>query len=76
MRMVANETGVSDITLIEKSIRAFSLLESLRHTTIAALLPAKLNQLKKSNIEAFFHWNETGKLINLTKNYAKYLDNI
>jgi predicted nucleotidyltransferase component of viral defense system len=29
MRQVANETGFSDITLIEKSIRAFSLLESL-----------------------------------------------
>ncbi|GHT53530.1 hypothetical protein AGMMS49982_16700 [Bacteroidia bacterium] len=29
MRQVANEVGFSDITLIEKSIRAFSLLESL-----------------------------------------------
>jgi hypothetical protein len=39
-------------------------IESLRDAVIKDPLNMKLNKLKKSNIEAFFYWNEIGKLVN------------
>jgi hypothetical protein len=39
-------------------------IESLRDAIINEQLPTKLNKLKKSNIEAFFYWNEIGKIHN------------
>jgi hypothetical protein len=39
-------------------------IEPLRDAVINEPLPTKLNKLKKSNIEAFFYWNEIGKLTN------------
>lgn len=41
-------------------------IESLRDAIIKEPLNIKLNKLKKSNIEAFFYWNEIGKIINLS----------
>lgn len=41
--------------------------ETLEYSSDGVLnepLPTKLNKLKKSNIEAYFYWNEIGKLIN------------
>src|SRR5574344_1588150 len=37
-------------------------IESLRDAVINEPLNTKLNKLKKSNIEAFFYWNEIGKI--------------
>ncbi|MEA4839750.1 MAG: nucleotidyl transferase AbiEii/AbiGii toxin family protein [Bacteroidales bacterium] len=39
-------------------------IEPLRDAVIMAPLNTKLNKLKKSNIEAFFYWNEIGKICN------------
>lgn len=39
-------------------------IELLREAVINEPLPTKLNKLKKSNIEAFFYWNEIGKILN------------
>lgn len=39
-------------------------IEPLRDAVINEPLPTKLNKLKKSNIEAFFYWNEIGKILN------------
>lgn len=36
--------------------------EPLRDAVINEPLPTKLNKLKKSNIEAFFYWNEISKI--------------
>jgi hypothetical protein len=36
-------------------------IEPLRDALITEPLNTKLNKLKKSNIEAFFYWNEIGK---------------
>lgn len=41
-------------------------IEKLRNAIIRAPLPTKLNKLKKSNIEAFFYWNEIETLNNRT----------
>ncbi len=41
-------------------------IEMLRYAKINEPLNLKLNKLKKSNIEAFFYWNEIGKLKNNT----------
>ncbi len=38
-------------------------IESLRDVVIIEPLNTKLNKLKKSNIEAFFYWNEIAKMI-------------
>lgn len=43
-------------------------IEILRDSIIESPLPTKLNKLKKSNIEAFFYWNEISKLKNKTNN--------
>lgn len=40
-------------------------IEPLRDAVIKEPLNTKLNKLKKSNIEAFFYWNEIGKLKNI-----------
>lgn len=37
-------------------------IESLRDATIPEPLPNRLNRLKRTNIEAFFYWNEIGRL--------------
>ena len=37
-------------------------IESLRDAVINEPLNTKLNKLKKSNIEAFFYWNEIAKM--------------
>lgn len=37
-------------------------IEPLRNAIIVEPLNTKLNKLKKSNIEAFFYWNEIGKM--------------
>ena len=37
-------------------------IEPLRNAVINEPLNTKLNKLKKSNIEAFFYWNEIGKM--------------
>ena len=37
-------------------------IEPLRNATIEAPLNTKLNKLKRTNIEAFFYWNETSKI--------------
>jgi hypothetical protein len=39
-------------------------IELLRDAVIKDPLNTKLNKLKKSNIEAFFYWNEIGKILN------------
>ena len=39
-------------------------IEPLRNAVINEPLNTKLNKLKKSNIEAFFYWNEIGKICN------------
>lgn len=39
-------------------------IEPLRVAVINEPMPTKLNKLKKSNIEAFFYWNEISKLEN------------
>lgn len=39
-------------------------IEPLRVAVINEPLPTKLNKLKKSNIEAFYYWNEINKLKN------------
>jgi len=39
-------------------------IEPLRDAVINEPLPGKLNKLKKSNIEAFFYWNEIRKILN------------
>ena len=39
-------------------------IEPLRDAVIKEPLNTKLNKLKKSNIEAFFYWNEIGKILN------------
>ena len=41
-------------------------IEQLRDAVINEPLNTKLNKLKKSNIEAFFYWNEINKLKNKT----------
>jgi len=43
-------------------------IEPLRDAVINEPMPTKLNKLKKSNIEAFFYWNEISKLRNKTNN--------
>lgn len=89
MHQVASENNFSNINLIEKSIRAFSLLnaskaaylsvliangisevthfdpnniEPLRNALIESPALNKLNKLKKTNLEAFFYWNEISKI--------------
>ncbi|MDR3180789.1 MAG: nucleotidyl transferase AbiEii/AbiGii toxin family protein [Prevotellaceae bacterium] len=37
-------------------------IEPLRNVVIESPMPAKLNKLKRSNIESFFYWNEISKL--------------
>jgi predicted nucleotidyltransferase component of viral defense system len=37
-------------------------IEQLRDAVIHEPMPTKLNKLKKSNVEAFFYWNEIGKI--------------
>ncbi len=39
-------------------------IEPLRNAVINEPLNTKLNKLKKSNIEAFFYWNEIGRICN------------
>ena len=39
-------------------------IDSLRDAVIKDPLHTKLNKLRKSNIEAFFYWNEIGKIHN------------
>lgn len=39
-------------------------IEHLRDAVIKGPLNTKLNKLKKSNVEAFFYWNEIGKILN------------
>jgi hypothetical protein len=39
-------------------------IEPLRDAVIKEPLNTRLNKLKKSNIEAFFYWNEIGKIYN------------
>ncbi len=39
-------------------------ISELASAVIASPLPTKLNKLKKSNVEAFFYWNEIQKIIN------------
>jgi len=39
-------------------------IEPMRDAVINEPIPTKLNKLKKSNIEAFFYWNEISKLKN------------
>lgn len=41
-------------------------IEPLRDAVITEPLNTKLNKLKKSNIEAFFYWNEIGKIKSIT----------
>jgi len=36
----------------------------MREAVIRDPLPPKLNKLKKTNVEAFFYWNEIEKIIN------------
>lgn len=47
-----------------KSIKHFDLqiIEQLRNAVIKEPMHTKLNKLKKSNVEAFFYWNEISKL--------------
>lgn len=57
--------------LIKKDIVKFQhfvpdQIENLRNAIIKDPNLAKLNKLKKSNIEAFFYWNEIDKLLNNT----------
>ena len=72
LQKVATENNFPNITMLEKTIRAFSLLESLAlsgcpfvfkggtavmlHLNSAKRLTTKLNKLKKSNVEAFYYW--------------------
>jgi hypothetical protein len=37
--------------------------DHLRDAVIKEPMPTKLNKLKKSNVEAFFYWNEIGKIL-------------
>ena len=37
-------------------------IELLRNATIEAPLNTRLNKLKRTNIEAFYYWNETSKI--------------
>ena len=39
-------------------------VEYLREAVIREPLPTKLNKLKKTNVEAFFYWNEIEKILN------------
>jgi hypothetical protein len=39
-------------------------IEPLRNAIIEPPLPTKLNRLKRTNIEAFYYWNEISKLAN------------
>lgn len=39
-------------------------VEHLREAFIREPMPTKLNKLKKTNVEAFFYWNEIGKIYN------------
>ena len=39
-------------------------IEPLRDAVITEPMPTKLNKFKKSNVEAFFYWNEIGKIVN------------
>ncbi len=55
--------------LIEKGITEVRHYDSadindLASATITTPLPTKFNKLKKSNVEAFFYWNEIQKIIN------------
>ncbi|MFH0761430.1 MAG: nucleotidyl transferase AbiEii/AbiGii toxin family protein [Bacteroidota bacterium] len=47
-----------------RSIKHFDLqkIEQLRDAVIKEPMHTKLNKLKKSNVEAFFYWNEINKL--------------
>ena len=38
-------------------------VEHLREAVIREPMPTKLNKLKKTNVEAFFYWNEIGKIL-------------
>lgn len=43
-------------------------IKPLRKATINGVIPSKLNKLKKSNIEAFFYWNEISEIIQNSSN--------
>lgn len=43
-------------------------IKPLREATINGVIPSKLNKLKKSNIEAFFYWNEISEIIQNSSN--------
>jgi len=66
---VTNASKAAYLTvLISKNIVFFErfnlqTVENLRNAVISKPLDTKLNKLKKSNIEAFFYWNEIGKII-------------
>lgn len=54
-------------TLIANGIREVkhfdpNNIEPLRNATIEAPLPIRLNRLKRTNIEAFYYWNEISKI--------------
>ena len=55
-------------TLIEKTIRAFSLLEALSvsgcpFVILSPAIDAKLRNLKKYRPEAFFYWSQVDMLL-------------
>ena len=59
----AAENHATNPILVEKVIRAFSLLESLAAARILASFSFRLNQLKSQNPEAFFYGLKTAELM-------------
>jgi predicted nucleotidyltransferase component of viral defense system len=55
--LIAN--GVTEVTRFDPQN-----MEGLREAMIREPLPTKLNKLKKTNVEAFFYWNEINNIHN------------
>ena len=55
--LIAN--GVTEISRFDPQN-----VEYLREAVPREPSPTKLNKLKKTNVEAFFYWNEIGKILN------------
>lgn len=60
---VSEKYQYHDRNLIEKVIRAYSLLEALAELRLADTVPVRLSRLRRNNPEAYYYWVKVSELL-------------
>ena len=63
IQKVSSDLQYPDTNLIEKVIRAFSLIELLSSLRLPPSVPKRLGKLRLPSPEAYFYWVKAGELL-------------